>query len=240
MALRFRDRSEAGQLLATRLSHYAHWPEGLVLGLPRGGVPVAAEIAKALHLPLDVCLVRKLGVPGREELAMGAIASGVMILNQDVLQSLEIPEAEVLRVVAAERLELERREQTYRGDRPSPPIGNQTVILVDDGIATSATLRAAIAVLKPQQPRRIIIAIPVAPPAICRALESTVDEVVCLGTPEHLQSIGQWYQDFSQTSDAEVRQLLGFPPQDSDQAATPVCKPSLDSNRSTSKCLDII
>lgn len=209
MNLRFRDRTEAGRLLATRLMEYANRPDVIVLALPRGGVPVGYEIAQALNISLDVCLVRKLGAPGQEELAMGAIApGGVMVLNNDVLRNLRISRQMLLEVATQEKQELERRTQAYRGDRPLPEIRNRVVILVDDGIATSATLRAAITVLQRQQPQKIIVAVPVAPATVCQSLRRLVQEVVCLSTPDPLSSIGMWYQDFSQTTDEEVCRLL--------------------------------
>lgn len=209
MNLKFRDRTEAGRLLATRLLEYASRPDVLVLALPRGGVPVGYEIAQALNVPLDVCLVRKLGAPGQKELAMGAIAPGdVMVLNNDVLRNLQVSRQILLQVAAEEQQELERRAQAYRGDRPLPQIRERVVILVDDGIATSATLRAAITVLQRQQPQKIVVAVPVAPAAVCQSLRKLVQEVVCLSTPEPLSSIGMWYQDFSQTTDQEVCHLL--------------------------------
>lgn len=209
MEPRFHNRTEAGRRLAAQLSQYANSPDVLVLGLPRGGIPVAYEIAKALHVPLDVWLVRKLGVPGQEELAMGAIASGgVMILNNEIINLLKISREAVEQVAAAEKQELERRDQAYRGDRPLPQIENHTIILVDDGIATSSTLRAAIAALQRHQPKHIVVAAPVAPPSVCESLKTIVDDVVCLNTPEPLHSIGMWYIDFSQTTDNEVRDLL--------------------------------
>ena len=209
MEPRFHNRTEAGRRLAAELSKYANLPEVLVLGLPRGGIPVAYEIAKALHVPLDVWLVRKLGVPGQEELAMGAIASGgVMILNNEIINLLNISRETVEQVAAAEKQELERRDEAYRGDRPLPQIENHTIILVDDGIATSSTLRAAIAALQRHHPKRIVVAAPVAPPSVCESLKTVVDDVVCLDTPEPLHSIGMWYIDFSQTTDNEVRDLL--------------------------------
>ena len=209
MNSRFRDRTEAGRLLAAQLAHYADCPNTLVLGLPRGGIPVAYQIAKAINAPLDVWLVRKLGVPGQEELAMGAIASGsVMVLNNEIIQSLGISRKVIHQVAVAEKQELERRDRAYRGDRLPPDIPGHTIILVDDGIATSSTLRAAIAALQQQQPKRIVVASPVAPPSVCDALRTVVDEVVCLSTPEPLSSIGMWYKDFSQTTDEEVRELL--------------------------------
>jgi putative phosphoribosyl transferase len=209
MNSRFRDRTEAGQLLAARLADYADTPNLIVLGLPRGGVPVAYEIAKALHAPLDVWLVRKLGVPGQEELAMGAISLGeVMVLNQDIIQALGISKETIAQVAEAEKQELKRRDRAYRGDRILPNLQDHTVILVDDGIATSSTLRAAIAALKQQHPRSIIAAAPVAPPTVCADLERIVDRLVCLNTPDPLHSIGMWYGNFSQTADDEVRDLL--------------------------------
>lgn len=212
MHSRFRDRAEAGQRLVARLTGYRQGAvEGtdvLVLGLPRGGVPVAYPIANALNAPLDVWLVRKLGVPGQEELAMGAIATGsIMVLNNEIIEALGISRKIIHQVAVAEKQELERRDRAYRGNRLPAAIQDRTVILVDDGIATSSTLRAAIAALQ-QQPRRIVVAAPVAPPAVCESLRSIVDEVICLETPEPLQSIGMWYRDFSQTTDAEVRELL--------------------------------
>lgn len=209
MERKFRDRTEAGQLLAAQLQAYAHCPNGLVLALPRGGVPVAYEIAEALNLPLDICLVRKLGVPGQEELAMGAIApNGVMVLNNEVLRMLHISRQTLLQVARLEKRELERREQVYRGDRPAPVIRDRTIILVDDGIATSSSLRAAITVLQRQHPQQIIVAAPVMPDSIYQSLGKLVQGVISLLTPEPLRSIGQWYEDFSQTSDAEVCRLL--------------------------------
>jgi putative phosphoribosyl transferase len=209
MNSRFQNRSEAGKLLAAKLSNYAEAHDVIVLGLPRGGVPVAYEIAEALHAPLDVWLVRKLGVPGQEELAMGAISSGgVMILNNEIIQALSISQEAIDQVAEAEQRELERRDRAYRGDRALPQLQDHTVILVDDGIATSSTLRAAIAAFQQQHPQRIIAAAPVAPPTICEDLKRIVDDVVCLNTPDPLQSIGMWYKDFSQTTDAEVRELL--------------------------------
>lgn len=209
MNSRFHDRTEAGRLLAVQLADYANNPDMLVLGLPRGGVPVAYQIAKAIHAPLDVWLVRKLGVPGQEELAMGAIASGsIMVLNNEIIQALGISQRVIQQVAADEKQELERRDRAYRGDHPPLNVQDRTIVLVDDGIATSSTLRAAIAALQQQQPKRIVVAAPVCPPSVCEALRSIVDEVICLATPEPLSSIGMWYEDFSQTTDDEVRELL--------------------------------
>ncbi len=206
---RFQNRTEAGRQLATQLVSYANRSDVLVLGLPRGGVPVAYEVAKTLHAPLDICLVRKLGVPAHKELAMGAIASGgVRILNYDIVSWLGISGKTIDEVAARELKELQRRDRAYRGDRPQPDIRDRTVILVDDGIATGATIRAAIAVIKSQQPARLIVATPVAPPSTCKELKTEVDEVVCLMAPELFYAIGLWYEDFSQTTDEEVRELL--------------------------------
>jgi putative phosphoribosyl transferase len=207
---RFRDRTQAGQYLAQRLQHYADQPDVLVLALPRGGVPVAAEVAKALQAPLDLCLVRKLGVPSQPELAMGAIASNhVMVLNQRVIDSLDITPDTVKQVAAKEQQELERRDRLYRSDPDQRhAVEHQTVILIDDGIATGSTLKAAIAILRQQHPKRIVVATPVAPPDIAQMFAALVDEVICLLTPASLRAIGLWYDDFRQTSDAEVCQLL--------------------------------
>jgi predicted phosphoribosyltransferase len=214
MADRFTDRTEAGKLLAAKLvaaklTRYAGRGDTIVLALPRGGVPVAFEIARALGAPLDVFLVRKLGLPGQEELAMGAIASGgVRVLNRDVVGFLAIPDSIIDAVAQYEQQELERRERLYRGDRPAPEVRGHTVILVDDGLATGSTMRAAVAALKKLEPGRIIVAVPVAPPSAVEALEHEVDEVVSVFTPEPFDGVGRWYRDFSQTSDQEVRDLL--------------------------------
>lgn len=205
----FKNRTEAGRRLAKKLITYTHRSDVLVLGLPRGGVPVAFEVAKALSLPLDICLVRKLGTPGHPELAMGAIAQGgSLVLNEDIIQWRRISQGAIDRVVETERQELERRSRRYRGERPLPHIRDHTLILVDDGIATGSTLRAAISTLKKQQPARIVVAVPVAPPSICQELTSEVDRVVCLNMPTHLCSVSLWYDDFSQTTDEEVCRLL--------------------------------
>jgi putative phosphoribosyl transferase len=209
MLKRFRNRTEAGKILATKLTDYANRPDVLVLGLPRGGIPVAFEVAKALDAPLDVCLVRKLGVPGHKELAMGAIATGgVRVINENVVHWLRIPEQTIDAVAAMEMQELERRNRVYRGNRPSPTVKNHTVILVDDGIATGSTIRAAIATLKQQLPKELIVAVPVAPLSTCDELEAEVDKVVCVLMPEALYAIGIWYENFEQTSDAEVCEIL--------------------------------
>lgn len=209
MVLRFRNRKEAGKMLAQNLTAYANEENLLVLALPRGGVPVAFEVAKALNAPLDVCIVRKLGVPGHKELAMGAIASGgIGVLNSDVINTLGI-DKEAIQAVAVEELqELQRRDRTYRGDAPPLNVENKTVILIDDGIATGSTMRAAIAILQQQQPQKIVVAIPVAPASTYKELQSEVDEIVCLQIPEILSAIGLWYEDFAQTTDEEVKEIL--------------------------------
>src|SRR5438105_13310486 len=205
----FRDRYEAGRMLAEHLSSYAGRNDLIVLALPRGGVPVGYEVARALNAPLDVFLVRKLGVPGHEELAMGAIATGgVRVLNQRVLREAAIPPSEVEAVAAAEERELARREREYRGDRLPPEIRGKTAILVDDGLATGASMHAAVQALRLQGPRRLVVAVPVAAPETCNAFRAEVDDVVCAVTPESFFAVGLWYEDFSQTTDDEVRDLL--------------------------------
>jgi putative phosphoribosyl transferase len=206
---RFRDRIEAGRRLAEALRPYAGRPNLLVLALPRGGVPVGYEVARALHAPLDLLLVRKLGVPGHEELAMGAIASGgVRIVSEDVIAMLGIPDRVIATVAAAEEKELERRERLYRDARPAPNVRGRVVILVDDGLATGATMRAAAAALRTQRPEWLVVAVPVAPPETCEALRAEADDVVCALSPEPFIAVGAWYEDFSQTTDEEVRELL--------------------------------
>lgn len=207
--MRFRDRRAAGRLLATRLIRYADQPDVIVLALPRGGVPVGYEVALALHAPLDVFLVRKLGAPGQEELALGAIATGgVRVLNPDVVEGLAISPQEIDQIAAAEGLELARRAQVYRDDLPAMIVEDRTVILVDDGLATGATMRAALVALRQEQPRRLVAAVPVAPPASCWTLSAIADEAICLETPEPFYGVGLWYGDFAPTSDDEVRDLL--------------------------------
>ncbi|HEX5441378.1 MAG TPA: phosphoribosyltransferase [Ktedonobacterales bacterium] len=207
--MRFRDRRAAGRELATRLMEYTDQPGVVVLALPRGGVPVGYEVALALHAPLDVFLVRKLGTPGQEELAMGAIASGgIRVLNPDVVEGLAISEHVIDQIAAAEGLELARRAQVYRDDRPAVQVADRTVILVDDGLATGATMRAALIALRQEQPRRLVAAVPVAPESTCWALGAITDEAVCLETPEPFYGVGIWYDDFAPTSDDEVRELL--------------------------------
>jgi putative phosphoribosyl transferase len=205
----FANRTEAGQQLALRLRQYANRDDVIVLGAPRGGVPVAFEVATDLKAPLDVFVLRKLGVPGREELAFGAIASGgVQILDRDIVESLGISGLEIERVTRAEEQELERRERAYRGGRPPLAVGGLTVILVDDGIATGSSMRAAIRALRQMKPARIVVAVPVAPPSTCNRLQFEVDELVCLEMPEPFYGVGRFYDDFSQVSDEEVTKLL--------------------------------
>jgi putative phosphoribosyl transferase len=206
---RFRNRREAGRLLAAKLDKYANRPDVLVLALPRGGVPVAYEVSRALGAPLDIFLVRKLGVPGHEELAMGAVATGgLCVINQPVVRALRIPEEVIDAVAAREQEEITRRERLYRGDRPPPDLRGRTVILVDDGLATGATMLAAVKALRQQQPARVIVATPIAAPETCEQFRPEVDDIVCAVTPEPFYAVGLWYEDFSQTSDDEVRQLL--------------------------------
>ena len=206
--LRYWDRREAGRLLATALARYAGRDDLLVLGLPRGGVPVASEVAGALGAPLDVFVVRKLGVPGHRELAMGAISSFGVLVVSDVARSLAIPEETIEEARRLEGLELQRREALYRGGRPPAGVAGRTIILVDDGIATGSTMRAAIEALRALGAARIVVAIPVAPAEACMELRALVDDLICLSTPEPFVAVGMWYEDFSPTSDDEVRELL--------------------------------
>jgi putative phosphoribosyl transferase len=214
--MRFHDRTHAGQLLAERLSSYAGRADVLVLALPRGGVPVAYEIARALHAPLDVWVVRKLGAPEQPELAIGAVApGGTQVLASGLIAELGIPPEELDRIAARERAELDRRLAAYRGDRPPIDVRGKTILLVDDGLATGASMRAAIASLRPLEPARIVVAVPVSHPGVCHILSGHADELVCIHTPSHLDAVGQWYEDFSQTTDQQVRDLLA-------QAAQPI------------------
>jgi putative phosphoribosyl transferase len=207
--MRYRSRSEAGRLLARTLHRYKDRSDVLVLALPRGGVPVAYEVATALKAPLDVFIVRKLGVPGNEELAMGAIASGgIRTLNSSVIQHLNIPEEAIEAVAAREGEELRRRERLYRGDKPSPTISGRIVILIDDGLATGSTMKAAIAALRRQNPAKIVVAVPTAPADTCDELQHEADEVICAVTPEPFYAVGLWYENFEQTTDAEVTELI--------------------------------
>jgi predicted phosphoribosyltransferase len=205
----FRDRRDAGRLLAAKLAAYAHRPDVLVLALPRGGVPVAYEVARVLGAPLDVFIVRKLGVPRYEELAMGAGATGgVRVLNKQIVERLGIPHNLIEAVAAREKKELARRERLYREGRPPPDIRGRTIILVDDGLATGATMQAAVEALRQQQPARIVVAVPTASPETCEEMKMKADEVICAIMPEPFHAVGVWYQDFSQTTDEEVRDLL--------------------------------
>ncbi len=209
--MRYRNRSEAGRVLAGRLTACADRPDVLVLALPRGGVPVGYEVAAVLHVPLDVFVVRKLGLPGQPELAMGAIASGgVRVPNPAVVDYLSIPPSVVDAVAAKEQGELERRERQYRGDAPPPSVRTRTVILVDDGLATGSSMRAAAAAIRQRDPARVVVAVPVAPPATYKTLRADphVDEVVCPVRPDYFSAVGAWYEEFAQTTDEEVRDLL--------------------------------
>jgi len=206
---RYHDRTDAGRSLARALASYADDPDVRVLALPRGGVPVAFEVARALQAPLDVVLVRKLGLPDHEEYAMGAIASGgLVVLDRSVTARFGVSDDQIARTIQRERKELERREHLYRGGRASPDITARTVILVDDGLATGASMHAAVAALRDQHPKRIVVAVPIGASETCAAMRTDADDVVCAATPEPFLAIGLWYDDFSQTSDAEVRDLL--------------------------------
>ena len=208
-ARRFRDRPEAGRQLAGALQDYAGRDDVVVLGLPRGGVPVAFEVARALGAPLDVFLVRKLGVPGHEELAMGAVASGgVRVLNEELVRRLGLSSQELDEVVAREEAELERREAAYRGGRPRPDLRGKVAILVDDGLATGATMRAALEALRHERPAKLVVAVPTGAEESCEDLRPLVDELVCLTTPQPFYAVGLWYDDFTPTTDDEVRELL--------------------------------
>lgn len=205
----FYDRRHAGKVLAEELYAYLHTPDLIVLALPRGGVPVAYEIAKRLAAPLDVLVVRKLGVPGHEELAMGAIGmQNSIVLNQDILEELAISKTVCDRVIAEEKKELARREIRYRGMRPFPSLENKTVVLVDDGMATGATMCAALKTVRVQKPKQIVVAVPVAAMSVCEKIATQVDAFICPLRPVLFQSVGFWYEDFSQTTDAEVYELL--------------------------------
>lgn len=205
----FHDRADAGKQLAQKLSEYANRDDVIVLGLPRGGVPVAFEVAQALHAPLDLFLVRKLGVPGHEELAFGAVATGGQrVINRKVVESEQISDAEIEEVTRKEQRELERRERAYRGNRPPPQLEDRTVILVDDGLATGATMLAAVLALREYEPAKIVVAVPTASRDTCELFQDHVDEIICASTPEPFYAVGLWYRDFSQTTDDEVRNLL--------------------------------
>ncbi len=220
MKTQFRDRYEAGEFLAELLIDYANKPNVVVLALPRGGVPVGAQVARRLNVPLDVFVVRKLGLPGHPELAMGAIASGgVRVFNGDVVNSLRIPDEVIDAVTAEELQELQRRERSYRDDLPPPEVAGQTVIIVDDGVATGSTMAAAIAALRQSGAGRIIVAAPTIARSTCDYLRETADDVVAVLAPIEFYGVGQWYEDFSQTSDEEVRKLLAQANQRVTQAA---------------------
>lgn len=206
---RFHDRRDAGRRLAALLDSYAGRPDVIVLALPRGGIPVGYEVARALGAPLDVFVVRKLGVPGFEELALGALASGgARVVNDDVVRMYRISEELLDDVTRMEQAELERREHQYRGDRPFPELAGKTIILVDDGLATGATMRAAVAAVREKAPARVVVAVPVSAAETCAAFRGIADEIVCALTPEAFHAVGLWYEDFSQTTDDEVRDLL--------------------------------
>ncbi len=206
----FPNRLDAGRELAQKLEKYAGRDDVIVLGLPRGGVPVAYEVAKRLGVPLDVFIVRKLGVPGFEELAAGAIASGgVRVLNQDVMRAIPHADQAIEAVTARETAELQRREQAYREGRPAPDLRDRVAILVDDGVATGATMRAAVKALRQRGATKVVVAVPVGPPDTCHEIEQQADETICLSMPEFFQAVGQYYEDFSQTTDEDVRELLG-------------------------------
>jgi len=209
MRAHFRDRVDAGRRLARELADYAGRDDVLILALPRGGVPVAYEVARALDLPLDVFIVRKLGLPMHEEYAMGAIASGgVRLLDEKVIRMAGVTEAQVAAVAAQEQLELERRERQYRGDRPDFDLRGKTVLLVDDGLATGFSMRAAVEALRAERPVWIVVAVPVSAPETCDAFRDIADDIICAVTPEPFMAVGLWYEDFSQTTDEEVHDLL--------------------------------
>jgi predicted phosphoribosyltransferase len=211
MITRFRDRVDAGRVLARKLDRYRGRPDLLVLALPRGGVPVGFEVARELGAPLDVFVVRKLGMPGHEEYAIGAIASGgVRIINEEAITAFGVTDAEIEAVTAAESAELERRERRYRDGRPPPEIAGKTVILVDDGLATGSTMRAAVEALREEGPARLVVAVPTAAPETCHEIGRLVDDMVCAMTPEPFYAVGLWYDDFGQTTDEEVHDLLAL------------------------------
>lgn len=206
---KYQNRYQAGQLLASQLLAFAKRDDVIVLGLPRGGVPVAYEIAKALHVPFDIFIVRKLGVPGHNELAMGAIAmGGVQVLNESIMHELSITQNELESVIAKEQAELSRREMVYRGQQSFPDVKDKVIILADDGVATGATITVAILALQQLHPARIVVAVPVAEESVCNAIRLIADEVICPLTPDQLYAVGNWYEDFSQTEDEEVFKLL--------------------------------
>jgi predicted phosphoribosyltransferase len=228
MSPTFHDRRDAGRALATKLLRYAGRPDTLVLALPRGGVPVAFEVARALHAPLDLFLVRKLGVPGHEELALGAIATGgVRVLNPDVVDHLRIPPSTIDRIADDELRELRRRERAYRDDRPPPDVAGRTVILIDDGLATGATMRAAARAVRLLHPARLVVAVPTASPETCDDFrqDPAIDEVVCAVTPDPFYAVGLSYEDFAQTTDQEVADLLAHSPHTPSSSSSPPLNP---------------
>jgi putative phosphoribosyl transferase len=209
---RFANRGEAGAELASHLQHYAGRPDVIVLGLPRGGVPIAAQVARSIGAPLDVFVVRKIGVPGQREVAMGAMASGgALVLNEDVISWLKVPGPAIRDVIAEEQRELGRRERLYRGHRPPLAIAQRVVVLVDDGLATGSTMRAAVQAVRKLEPSRVVVAVPVGSAEACRKLKEAADEVICARIPRSFSAVGEWYIDFSETSDEEVRTLLRQP-----------------------------
>jgi putative phosphoribosyl transferase len=233
----FSDRYEAGRLLAEQLRAYAGRSDVIVLGLPRGGVPVAHEVASALGVPFDVFLVRKLGVPGQEELAMGAIASGgIVVVNDEVIEALQIPWEIVEDEIARQRVELTRREHLYRGNRPPLDVSERVVILVDDGLATGSTMRAAVRALRRKQPAQIVVAVPTAAPSTCEEFQTLADACICTITPEPFRAVGLWYQDFDQVSDQEVCELLAQSFRNADRPEGAVSRPAIteDIERATS------
>jgi len=206
---RFQNRDDAGRRLAAELRDYSGREGVIVLGLPRGGIPIALKVAEALHAPLDAFVVRKLALPWHEELAMGALASGgVRVLDPDLIRIARVSDADVERATMVERTELERREQRYRGSRPFPDLRGKTVILVDDGLATGSTMRAAVEALRKHAPGDVVVAVPVAPPEVCDAFRYIADEIICVETPEPFQAVGLWYLDFSPITDDEVHRML--------------------------------
>jgi predicted phosphoribosyltransferase len=209
MVARYRNRTEAGRRLAAELGEYTNRPDVVVLALPRGGVPVAYQVARVLSAPLDVFIVRKLGLPTHPELAMGAIASGgIRLIDEAAVRRFEVTDAQIAAVATAEERELERRERLYRSGRQLPDVAGKTVILVDDGLATGATMAAAAAAIRALEPAKLVVAVPVASPETCDAFRDITDDIVCAQTPEPFYAVGLWYEDFSQTSDEEVQELL--------------------------------
>ena len=209
----FQDRHAAGRRLAEKLARYANRTDVVVLALPQGGVPVGFEVAEALRAPLDVFLVRKIGLPGHEELAVGAVASGgVPLVNVQELARFQVSERKIQQVIDREKRELARRDRTYRGDAPPPDVRDKTVLIVDDGLATGSSMQAAVLALRQQQPAKLVVAVPVAPPEVCDAFRNLADDVVCASTPTPFTAVSEWYENFAQTTDDEVRRLLALSP----------------------------